>query len=99
MSEDLEQAGCLENAKVLYSMWPGYLERSRVDLRQWCKEQSIDFDIVHTSGHATPTDLKRLVTAINPVELIPIHTVAPDQFNSMAVNVKGIKNGQWINVR
>ncbi len=50
MTIDLEKADCLEGARVIYSMWPGYLERGKLDLRNWCKEQQMDFDIVHTSG-------------------------------------------------
>ncbi len=99
MSQDLEQAGCLKNAKVLYSMWPGYLEMGRVDLRIWCKQQGIDFDIVHTSGHAAAADLKRLVLAINPKELIPIHTVAPDKFHSFGAEVRRVRNGSWVNLQ
>jgi ribonuclease J len=99
MTEDLERSDCLEDAKVLYSMWPGYLELNRAGLRKWCQEHGIGFEIVHTSGHATANGLKRLVSAVKPKELIPIHTVAPNEFDSMGAKVRRIKNGHWANVK
>ncbi len=75
MAWDLADADCLEGAKLIYSMWPGYLERTTPSLRDWCADHSVEFEIIHTSGHADAYDLKRLVDAIRPRRLIPIHTV------------------------
>ena len=52
MAGDLDgmdlQSGCL-----IYSLWPGYLDRDRTDLREWAKQKDMDFHIVHSSGHAS----------------------------------------------
>ncbi|GAH06959.1 unnamed protein product, partial [marine sediment metagenome] len=52
MARDLEKADCLEGAKLIYSMWPGYIERSPHNIRDWCTKHGIEFEIIHTSGHA-----------------------------------------------
>ncbi len=98
MAEDLCRANCLIGAKVIYSMWPGYLERGKVDLRNWCSENEVAFDIVHTSGHASAVDLKRLVSAIKPKALIPIHTLEPKQFTEFGAQLKIVPNGKWVEV-
>jgi len=95
MAEDLHRAECLTNGEVIYSMWPGYLERSKPNLRDWCNDNALEFNIVHTSGHASPADLKRLVSVLEPKNLIPIHTTAPEQFQGMGVSVKMVPNNQW----
>ena len=53
MRYELERAGCLSGAKVLYSLWPGYLQRGGFDLRAWCASHDVTFEIHQTSGHAT----------------------------------------------
>lgn len=99
MALDLERADCLDGARVIYSMWPGYLERSSPNLRQWCDQNGISFDIVHTSGHATASDLKRLVSAIKPKVLIPIHTLAAERFRDLGGPVRRVPNRQWFRIK
>ena len=95
MAEDLRKTECLADARVIYSMWPGYLERGRIDLRDWCRDKKIEFDIVHTSGHASKVDLKRLVSAIKPKAIIPIHTLAPKKYHDLGAPVRTVPNGEW----
>jgi len=43
-----------------------------------------NFRILHTSGHASPEDIKKLYEAVNPKQgLIPIHTDSPEMFKSI----------------
>lgn len=93
MIADLEAANCLGNSRLIYSMWPGYIDRQSPNLRDWCSSHSVVFEIIHTSGHASKTDLKRLVAAINPKSLIPIHTIAPEAYESFGYPLKIIPNG------
>ncbi|MEW8523820.1 MAG: MBL fold metallo-hydrolase [Candidatus Thiodiazotropha endolucinida] len=95
MAQDLEKADCLEGAKLIYSMWPGYIERSTYNVRDWCAKHSIEFEIIHTSGHADVHDLKLLVNAIHPKNLIPIHTFTPDRFDRIGENVTRVADGEW----
>ncbi len=75
------QGGCL-----IYSLWPGYLDRDRTDLREWAKRKEIDFHIVHSSGHASSADLYRVAQAVAPQRLLPIHTVHPERYASLSAN-------------
>ena len=95
MAQDLEKADCLEGAKLIYSMWPGYIERSPQNIRDWCAKHCIEFEIIHTSGHADIHDLKLLVNAIRPKNLIPIHTFTPERFDRIGENVIHVADGEW----
>jgi len=41
----------------------------------------------HCSGHASGTEIQRIIQTINPRELIPIHTEQPEVFRKMHTNV------------
>src|SRR3546814_8226749 len=43
-------------------------------LQDWIEAHRIPMVSIHTSGHASVSDLKRLVAAVDPRHLIPIHT-------------------------
>jgi len=42
----------------------------------------------HASGHASGTEIQKIIEKINPKELIPIHTEKPELFLNMHGNVK-----------
>src|SRR5208282_212267 len=94
MAPDFEHA--LSGAKLFYSLWPGYLERGGFDLRAWCTARGIGFEIHHTSGHASVSDLKRLAQALQPKRLVPIHSFAPERFGSLFPNVQQANDGEWL---
>lgn len=87
------QSGCL-----IYSLWPGYLERDRIDLREWSKQKGLDFHIVHSSGHASNADLYRMAQAVAPQRLLPIHTIHPERYDSLSANTEIAANGTWVNL-
>jgi ribonuclease J len=98
MIRELETIGCLSGGKVIYSMWPGYIERSNPDLRSWAERNGMEFEIIHTSGHADSNDLRRLVAGISPRKLIPIHTLSPSRFQEFNAQVVRLRDGQWFDV-
>ena len=50
----------------------------------------------HTSGHATPADLVRLVQALKPEVVVPIHTEAPDAYaTTVGEIVQPHADGAW----
>jgi len=69
----------IDDIQVIYSLWSGYLEKED---NHWNphKDKLIQ---VHTSGHAYPQDLKNFVTAINPENIIPIHTFHPEAYREL----------------
>ena len=99
MLRDLERAGALGGAHVFWSQWDGYLRDGfGARLKADCQARSIPFEIVHTSGHASPPDLKRLAAAVAPKRLIPIHTFERDRFPELFGNVMLVNDGQWSEV-
>lgn len=98
MAQDLAAANCLEQAKLIYSMWPGYLERGSPNLHEWCADHGVNFEIMHTSGHADSHDLKRLVDTIQPKRLIPIHTLTPERYRNVSLNTTHLGDGVWSEV-
>ena len=73
-------------------------ERGGFDLQAWCVSHGVAFEIHHTSGHASIDDLKRLVRALSPKRLVPIHSFAPERFQSLFPNVQPANDGEWFEV-
>lgn len=68
---------------LIYSMWPGYLERDP-DLKKFVEHQN--WTILHASGHGSPEQIKAVCDTVRPrLGIIPIHTDAPEHL-SKAVN-------------
>ncbi|MDR3413472.1 MAG: MBL fold metallo-hydrolase RNA specificity domain-containing protein [Formivibrio sp.] len=96
MFKDLERTGALAGARVIWSQWEGYLaEGSGANLKADCEARRIPFEIIHTSGHASVADLKRLAAAVSPKALVPIHTFEAEQFPALFENVVLRRDGKW----
>jgi ribonuclease J len=100
MMRDLDQAKALVGARVFWSQWDGYLSEGSAGaaLKADCGRRGITFESIHTSGHASPGDLKRLASAVAPKRLIPIHTFEREKFPSIFENVSIYDDGEWIEV-
>jgi len=81
----------VRGAKIIYSMWEGYLTDK---FKAYCAYKGMDIVYAHTSGHATPDDLKTFAEAINPKVLIPIHTFHADKYSELYKNVKVLKDSE-----
>ena len=96
MRGDLEKAGCLKDAILIYSLWPGYLKREELrEFREWLDQRGIPLTHCHTSGHASPQDLQRFAKALAPKMLVPIHSFATKRFKEFFENVQLKEDGQW----
>ncbi len=96
MSREMEEIGCLEGACCIWSMWSGYLrEPSGERLRAWLDRLGIPMRIHHASGHAYIPDLQRLVYALAPDRVVPIHTFAGDRFEEFFPGVERRKDAEW----
>lgn len=98
MIEDVEAIGGLSGGKLIWSLWPGYLDREKPDLRAWCEAKGIGFEIHHTSGHAHLSDLARFVDGVGARRLVPIHTVQPHRYAELFPNVRPSSDGEWSEV-
>jgi ribonuclease J len=85
---------------LIYSQWEGYL---REEHKNYCKDRintmknwnNISFHNIHASGHATVVDLMNFAKAINPKEIVPIHTSNPKEFKN-TFEKEGFSNiRQW----
>ncbi|KQT79526.1 MBL fold metallo-hydrolase, partial [Methylobacterium sp. Leaf466] len=94
---DLDRAGCLTDARAIWSQWDGYLRQPRGQaLAADLAARAIPLTHAHTSGHASIPDLRRLVEAIGPRRLVPIHTFAPEQFPALfGPSVRIEQDGTW----
>ncbi|RXG84826.1 MBL fold metallo-hydrolase [Bradyrhizobium zhanjiangense] len=100
MMSDLAHANALTGARVFWSQWDGYLAEGEAGaaLKVDCERRGIPFETVHTSGHAGPSDLKRLAAAVAAKRLIPIHTFERLRFPDLFSNVELANDGEWIDL-
>ena len=85
---------------LIYSMWDGYLNpkhkafnKSWYDFIERQKAKGVKVEYLHTSGHAMPGMLSRVINAIDPRDaLYPMHTEKPDGFKTDLPIKESIKN-------
>jgi ribonuclease J len=78
---ELAKASVLAGAKAIWSLWDGYLGMpSGQGSLEFCRGHGIPLLVHHASGHAGVKDLQRLVLAINPRQVVPIHSEASGRF-------------------
>jgi ribonuclease J len=97
---DIKKFLDLKGATWIYSLWPGYFERSKPlrNLKSYLEDKSVRYEYLHTSGHAKLDDMKKLVDAIEPDIVVPIHSFYPEKFKSYFKNVKLIKDGETVDL-
>ncbi|MGD9548129.1 MAG: MBL fold metallo-hydrolase [Candidatus Krumholzibacteriia bacterium] len=93
---DLGRAGALDGARFIYSQWRGYWDRGDfAKTANWLAEKGIEVDFLHTSGHGTPGMLRELAAALDPRQLVPIHTFERDKYPDLFDNVVIHDDGTW----
>lgn len=97
---ELCRSGALDSTgAAVWSLWSGYLrDGSGKRLQQFLAERSIPFSTIHTSGHASVVDLQRLVEAVRPGRLVPMHSEATSRFVELFPNVERHDDGEWWDV-
>jgi len=96
MMRDVKAANLWPKARAVWSQWDGYLKDGPgAKLKSDLADLGVPFEVIHTSGHASIADLKRLATAIEASRLIPIHTFEGDRFQSYFRNVTRRQDGEW----
>ena len=99
MQIDVEEAGCLDGACLVYSMWDGYREEEKTKLfLGWLKEHGIPRHTCHTSGHASMRDLKRLRNAFTGAVVVPVHCAEPEVFAQSFDRVVRHEDNEWWDV-
>jgi ribonuclease J len=94
--DDLVTANALKGARLFYSLWEGYLKKTAgLELQAWADAHGVPLQQLHTSGHASPSDLKRFVTAVDPKVLVPIHSFQPERYGELFRRVEAHQDGEW----
>jgi|LSQX01.3.fsa_nt_gb ribonuclease J len=87
MRKDIEIAG-LKNGLFVYSLWSGYRDSEyQKEFEDYLYKSGFTADMLHTSGHATVSDILSVISGLEPKQIIPIHTMAPDLFISLSDRV------------
>jgi ribonuclease J len=93
MSKDIERCK-LQNGTFLYSMWQGYRNSEpQLKLEQMLQSAGFLTKSLHTSGHASVSDINRVILNIDSKKIVPIHTMTPDAFTDISGNVQTQMDG------
>jgi ribonuclease J len=79
---DYQRSGVVPTADDAYnfSMWRGYLsEPYHSEPLDWCKSAGASIAYIHTSGHASPADLRAFAAAVRPKMVVPVHGIKWDE--------------------
>lgn len=94
--EELESLGVLLDADAVWSMWPGYLEfGSSIPALRILRRNGVVLHHAHASGHACPRDLRRLVRALRPGHVVPVHTRFPWAMADLLGAAEPHDDGEW----
>lgn len=91
---DVERIGKFDGAVLIYSQYHGYRQESSfAKVEDFLTVHGVGLESAHTSGHAPRVDLERLIRAIKPCVLTPIHTFDPGSYYEMWHTVKPLEDG------
>lgn len=78
-----------------WSQWRGYLDNpDGAAVRSWFDVAGAKPDHIHTSGHASPSDLRQFALAMNPKTMVPIHGVKWDEDQAGFPPITRLRDGQ-----
>jgi ribonuclease J len=78
-----------------WSMWRGYLNNDDgILVRKWFEEGGSRATHIHTSGHASPADLRSFAHAMNARQFVPIHGVAWDDDTTGFSSIRRLADGE-----
>lgn len=93
---DIKKFLRLKDATWIYSMWPGYFDRSipLKNMKTYFQGKGVRIEYLHTGGHAKIQDLVKMVEALKPSILIPIHSFHSEKFTDHFSNVRLLNDGE-----
>ncbi len=82
---------------MIWSQWNGYLPSpANQKFLSELADRDVSLEVIHTSGHASIMDLKRLAEAMAPDVLVPVHTFEGDRFADLfGSHVRPRIDGEW----
>ena len=96
MQKDLEKINEIDGGNLIYSMWEGYLQKLNTKkFIDYLSNRKFSIYKIHTSGHADTKTLKRMVEAIKPKNIVPIHTFEGNKYkNFFKEPIVELKDGE-----
>jgi len=94
---DYTEKGVMPNSDDTWSwsMWNGYLQNEAgADIQAWFDRGGSRAEHIHSSGHASPSELRAFAQAVNPKELVPIHGLAWDQNTEGFPSIRRLSDGE-----
>lgn len=86
--KSLAKKTSFKDGVLVYSFWSGYREsESMKKFLSECEKLGLEIVTLHTSGHADENTIKKLIEAINPKVIIPVHTENAQRFKNIAPNI------------
>ena len=100
MQKDLEKINGIEGGNFIYSMWEGYLKKPyTMEFVDYLTNRKFTLHKIHTSGHADTKTLKKMVEAIKPKNIVPIHTFEGDKYKDIFDEpIVELKDGEIIEI-
>ena len=97
LMRDYAKSGVEPNAADAWSwsMWRGYLKNDDgVAVQTWFDAGGARAAHIHTSGHASPSDLRAFAKSMDPQWLVPIHGVAWDDQPQGFPPIRRLRDGE-----
>lgn len=88
-----------EQSIMLYSMWDGYRTKPDSTIPDFLNLAG-RWEPLHTSGHASHSDLKKVVDITNPDIVIPMHSDNPNMLQTICPNavIQFINDGEEVSL-
>ena len=101
MQFDLDHISGIEGGNIIYSMWEGYLKKSGTKkFMDYLSNRQFTFYNIHTSGHADTKTLQQMADAINPKNIVPIHTFCGTEYQKLFTQpVVLLKDGESVQIK
>ena len=102
LMRDYERAGVVPTAADAfnYSMWRGYLsEPYHSEPLEWCRSGGAEVAHIHTSGHASPADLRAFATAMRAKMVVPVHGVRWDEEAHGFGTIRRLRDAETIEIQ
>lgn len=98
--KDYQKADVNPNSDDAWSwgQWMGYLKMDDgARIQQWFDQSNTPAKHIHTSGHASPADLRAFAMSLQPKTLVPIHGLAWDTDTEGFSGITRLTDGErWL---
>lgn len=86
-----------EDGVLFYGMWKGYMEQPEMqEFLDWMTSKGVQIHILHTSGHADSTTIKKIIEKTGPKAIIPVHTENSEWFSKFETGANIIKESKFM---